>query len=357
MGLVAGQNFKIMAKKIFVTGATGFVGAYLLRQLVTQGYKVRALHRRSSRSDLVIGVQQQVEWVEGDIMNLSLLEEQMQGMDEVYHAAALVSFDPRDKDKMLRVNGTGTANVVNAALYTGIKKLLHVSSIAALGRRPFKTNIDESIQWENNKLNSSYAVSKFKGENEVWRGIEEGLKALIVNPSVVLGAGFWDKGTSKFFPRVWKGQRFYPKGATGFVDVRDVGAAAIALMESDRVNERFILNSVNWTYQQLLNEIADALGKKRPGQKASSFMMGLAWRWEALRSRFLGKKPLLTQETARTSSSTFRYHNDKIKKAIDYSFYPVSKTIEEAAGLYKVSAESNLDYGLLRPLPPQRNSR
>lgn len=342
-----------MAKKIFMTGATGFVGAYLLRQLVDRGYQVRALHRRTSRTDLVIGVQQQVEWVEGDIMNLSLLEDEMQGMDEVYHAAALVSFDPRDKDKMFRINGTGTANVVNAALHTGVGKLLHVSSIAALGRKPFRTDIDESIQWENNKLNSGYAISKFKGENEVWRGIEEGLNAVIVNPSVVLGGGFWSKGTSKFFPRVWKGQRFYPKGATGFVDVRDVARAAIELMESDQVNERFILNSVNWSYQELLNKIADALDKKRPTQKASNFIMGLAWRWEALRCRILGKKPLLTKETARTSSSTFRYRNDKIKESIGYTFYPVSKTIEETAALYKVSAESNLDYGLLRPLPPQ----
>lgn len=342
-----------MSKKVFVTGATGFVGAYLLRQLVERGYQVRALHRRSSRTDLIIGVQQQVEWVEGDIMNLHLLEEQMQGMEEVYHAAALVSFDPKDKDKMFSINGEGTANVVNAALHCGISKLLHVSSIAALGRRPFQTDIDERIQWENNKLNSSYAISKFRGENEVWRGIEEGLSAVIVNPSVVLGAGFWNKGTSKFFPRVWKGQHFYPRGATGFVDVRDVARASIALMESEQVNERFILNAENWTYQQLLNTIADALGKKRPGRKAGPLLMALAWRWEALRSRLLRKKPLLTRETARTSSSTFRYHSDKIKEAIGYRFHPVAQTIAETAELYKLAAESHLDYGLLRPLPPQ----
>jgi nucleoside-diphosphate-sugar epimerase len=166
--------------KVLVTGATGFLGSYILRLLLKKGYKVRAIRRSSSPMAMLQDIADKVEWVEGDVTDLPFLEEATKDIDYVYHAAAAVSFNSKDKEKMMLVNGIGTENIVNVCLDNGVKKLLHVSSIAALGRKENVTEIDENAQWENSPLNSDYAISKFKAECEVWRGIQEGLNAVII---------------------------------------------------------------------------------------------------------------------------------------------------------------------------------
>jgi dihydroflavonol-4-reductase len=335
-------------KKVFLTGATGFVGAYLVRALLSEGYEIRAMKRKGSPLLLLGEDAKEVEWVEGDLLDLPFLEEVMQGVEQVYHAAAMVSFDPKDVRKMMEVNVRGTENLVNTALVAGVDKFLQISSIAALGRKKNEKRIDEKAQWENNSINSNYAISKFKAECEVWRGVQEGLNAVIVNPSVILGAGYWHSGTGKMFVQANKGLRFYPQGVTGFVDVRDVAWASVKLMQSEISAERFILNAENYSYLQLFSEMAEALGKKAPKWKMPHWGVELMWRAELLRSKALGVKPLITKELARNLESHYEYSAKKIEKAIDYKFIPLSQTIKETAVVLKESMNKNQAFGKLK---------
>lgn len=334
-------------KQILVTGGTGFVGAYLLRFLLQKGYKIKAIKRKSSPMNLVADIQDQIEWLEGNILDTPFLERALKGVQQIYHTAAMISFDPRDAAMMLKTNAEGTANIVNAALYEGVEKLVHFSSIAALGRKDFQPHINESAQWENSKHNSNYAISKFKAECEVWRGMQEGLSIGIVNPSVIIGGGYWNQGSCRLIQNVAQGMKYYPQGGTGFVDVRDVALAAIHLMESSIVGERYILNSANWSYQQFFAAIAQSLNQTAPHKKASPWMVNLLWRLEWLRSKLFRSKPLLTKETAQTAQATYYYHNEKIVKDLQFDFIPLEQTIQETSQAFLQSKQQGLSYGLL----------
>jgi dihydroflavonol-4-reductase len=334
-------------KKVFLTGASGFLGSYLLRALLDKGYQVRALKRKNSPLYLIQDIADKVEWVEGDITDFPSVEEAMEGIETVYHAAALVSFNSKDKADMLKVNFQGTENIVNIALEKGIQKLLYVSSIAALGRKENMQLVNEEAQWENNKYNSDYAISKFKGECEVWRGVQEGLPAIIVNPSMIMGAGFWHSGTAKMFRQIDKGLMFYPKGGNGFVDVRDVASASIALMESKIEGERYILNAENLTFKNLFDQIAAALNKKPPFLKANDLLIDFMWRLDAFKSTLLGISPVLTKELARNMQLCFEYDNDKIKKDLGFQFRPMNQTITDTANSYLEAKKIKANYGVM----------
>lgn len=334
-------------KQVLVTGGTGFLGAYLLGYLVQKGYQIRAIKRKTSSMDLVKGIQDQIEWLEGDILDTPFLETAMKGVQQVYHAAAVISFDPREAAFMLKVNAEGTANMVNAALYEGVEKFVHVSSIAALGRKEFQPHVNETAQWENSKENSNYAISKFKAECEVWRAMQEGLNIAIVNPSVIIGAGHWKLGSCQLIQKVAKGFKFYPKGSTGFVDVRDVARAAVLLMESDISGERYILNGANWSYQKFFSQTAKALDQKPPSRLAAPWMINLLWRAEWLRSKIFRSTPLLSKETARTSQATYYYHNEKIIEELGYDFIPMEETLHTTATAFRKSQEQGINYGIM----------
>ena len=322
-----------LSKPILITGATGFVGAHLTRFLVKKGYdNIVCMKRTTSRMDLVADVMGKVQWVEGDVCDVPLLEEILKafGIKQIYHCAAVVSFDPRDREEMYKINATGTANVVDAALECGVEKLVYMSSIAAIGRVKNEQTVSETNKWQRSDLNTHYAISKYQAEQEVWRGVAEGLSAAIVNPSVILGAQFWDHGTGRLFQQVWTGLRFYTEGSTGYVDVRDVVRFMEKLMLSDIDNQRFILNGENWTYKKMFETIADTLGKKRATIRVTPFLSQVAWRIEWLKSLFTHKRPLITKETARTSATTFFFKNDKSLAAFpDFNYMPIAQTIEE----------------------------
>lgn len=315
---------------IFVSGGTGFIGRYLLQELVRQEETVRALIRNKSVSSHCLSddIADRIEWVEGDVLDIISLEESMRDCNKVYHCAGMVSFLSKDKKRLHEVNVTGTANVVNAALNNGAVKLLHISSIAALGRTSHERHINEKTQWTNSPLNSQYAISKHLAEMEVWRGMAEGLNAVIVNPSVVLGAGEWEQGTCKFFSDVYKGLPVYTEGINGFVDVRDVVKLMIKLMNSEYINDRFILNGENVSYRDLLFSIADNLNKKRPTIKVSNTLSEIAWRIFKIQSLFTGNKPMVTKETARIATQKFYYDNTKIKTKLGFQFTPIEETVK-----------------------------
>jgi len=259
----------------------------------------------------------------------------MKGVDYVYHCAAVVSFNPGASKHMLNVNVNGTANVVNMAMESGVKKLCHVSSTAALGRGEEQKMITEESHWQNSKFNSVYAISKYGAEREVWRGIEEGLDAVIVNPSVILGAGDWATDSSRIIGQVAKGLLFYPMGGNAFVDVRDVVAIMINLMNSPVSKERFLVASENKSYKELFDFIADALNKKRPSIRINSLLASLSWRAEWIRSFLMRSSPIVTREIISSSSRTYNYSNEKIRKATGAEFIPVQKSIEDTCRIFR----------------------
>lgn len=331
---------------ILVTGGTGLVGSYLLKKLSATGESIRAIKRANSPLSLVEHLDH-IEWVEADLLDIMALTKAFDGVKKVYHSAAFISFNPKDRQQMLAVNVEGTANIVNLCLAHQVEKLIHFSSIAALGRTEEQSHINEESSWQNSPLNSQYAISKFKGECEVWRGIEEGLQAAILNPSVIMGSGYWHVGSNKFFQKVNNGLSLYPKGASGFVDVRDVAEIAIQLMNSSIHTERFIINGANLNYQSFLSLVAEALGKKAPTRAASTLLAEIAWRMDWLRSKIIGGNPLLTKETARNSSHSFQYDNQKIKKALGFEFRRIEETIQETAAQFLSSKAQHQTFDLL----------
>lgn len=318
--------------QIFVTGGTGFVGSYLLRYLLKEGYSnIRALRRKESRMHLVEDIAARVQWVEGDVTDFETLENAMEGVAVVFHCAAVVSFDARDKKWLKQVNADGTANVVNTALHHKVAKLIHVSSVAALGRSAHSNRIDETAKWEPGSLNSIYAISKFQAELEIWRGVEEGLSAVVVNPSVILGSGEWKgSGSSKIFHLIGKGLPFYATGQNGFVDVRDVARFMMQFLEREPDGQRYILTADNWPLEKLGATIARAMGKRPPWIRISPFVGELAWRGDRIRSIFTGVRPVITRETVLNARQHWEYVNDK-SRALDFTYIPLEQTIEESS--------------------------
>lgn len=321
---------------ILVTGGTGFLGSYIIKHLVEKGYSVRAI-RRSSKLPFWIPKEifDKVEWIEGDVLDVVTLEEAMEGVDSVIHSAAVVSFIKKEQQKMFHVNVEGTANVVNMMLEKNIRRLVYISSVAALGRTADGGHVNEEKKWEESKVNTQYARSKYKAELQVWRGICEGLEAVILNPSTILGYGDWNSGSSAIFKNVFKEYKWFVPGINGFVDVEDVARVAVLLMESAINEQRFIVNGDTWPFKKLQETIADGFGKKRPSRKTTAFLMNIAWRVEKIKSLFSGKKPLITKESARVAQSKTWFENDKLLKALPgFSFTPLEETIKTACEKY-----------------------
>ncbi len=311
---------------ILVTGATGLVGSHLLRRLVQSGQKVRATYRSSiPQSD----ISNQVEWVKADILDILALEEAMENVQQVHHCAAVVSFNPGQKKQLQHVNVQGTANVVNAALDAGVQKMVFMSSVAALGRIREDVIIEESMNWTPETSNSEYGKSKYMAEMEVWRGIGEGLNAVIVNPVIILGGGDWSTGSTAIFKSVYDEFPWYTEGVSGFVDVEDVVTVMDELMKSDLTAQRFIVSGANVPYRSVFNLIAQGFGKKPPSRKVTPFMADIVWRLEAIKSWFTGQSPLLTKETARTAQARVHFNNTQLLKALPtFSYTPVEISIE-----------------------------
>jgi len=238
------------------------------------------------------------------------------------------------------VNAQGTANLVNLCLQIPGIRFCHVSSIAAIGRSRLDEIIAEDRFWKNDPNNSWYAISKYQAEREVWRGIEEGLDAFIVNPAVILGVCDWKEGTGRMFSQVWNGLTFYTQGTTGWVDVNDVAKAMVLLMKSKVTGERYILSEGNYSYRDVFNQIADALGKKRPSILATSMLTELAWRMDKLRSFFTCREPLITKKSAKTATLPCLYDNQKFISEFDFSYAPVTNTIRAVANEFKQETSS-----------------
>lgn len=319
---------------ILITGATGLAGAHLLRRLVMNGEKVRAIYRNTIPQNEITG---SVEWIKADILDVVALEEAMKNVEQVYHCAAVVSFHPDQKKQLQQVNIQGTANVVNAALDAGVKKMVFMSSVAALGRIREDVAIDETMNWTPETSNSEYGKTKYLAEMEVWRGIGEGLNAVIVNPVIILGAGNWHTGSTAIFKSAYDEFPWYTEGVSGFVDVEDVVTVMTALMQSTVTAQRFIVSGANIPYRSVFNLIAQGFGKKLPSRKVSPLLAAIVWRVEAIKSWFTRKSPLLTKETARTAQAKVSFNNTKLLKALpSFSYTPIETTVRRICSELKV---------------------
>ncbi|HJZ38990.1 MAG TPA: NAD-dependent epimerase/dehydratase family protein [Bacteroidales bacterium] len=330
---------------IFLTGASGLLGSHVLYELVRSGRPVKALYRNKDKLPLVekifsyyardaVKLMKSIEWVRGDVVDYYALRECMTGANLVFHAAGMVSFMDNDKKDVMRINAHGTANVVNACMELGVGKLCFVSSIAALGESTRGEPVHENMLWNAESDVSAYAVSKFQAEMEVWRGIHEGLQAVIVNPSVIIGPGMWYKSIAQLINMVSRGLRYYPAGSGGYVDVRDVARAMIILTDSNISGERFIINAENIPHRDLVNAIAKLLNRSVPDKLMTPVLMKTICILERIRSVITGTPRRVNWRTLKIAADTAAYSNQKITEAIGLQFIPVKESVEFVVNTY-----------------------
>jgi len=331
---------------ILVTGGTGLVGAHLLYQLSLNNTSVVAIHRESSDLNAVKNVFSyytddfenlfdKIIWKIADINDIPSLVAAYIGITHVYHCAAVISFNKKDEPLLRKVNIEGTANMVNLALDHTIEKFCFVSSIATISKAFDNSEITEENEWNPAEKNSGYAISKYGAEAEVWRGSQEGLDVIIVNPGMILGAGYWYTGTGKLFDLIHKGFKFYTEGITGYVGVEDVVKSLLLFMKSSIKNERFIVVAENRSFKEVLFSIADGFSKKRPSIKVTPFLSKIAWRLASLKSFFSNEDPFISKESLRASTKESYYSNDKVKSILNFEFEPLINCINKVCNNYK----------------------
>jgi nucleoside-diphosphate-sugar epimerase len=330
---------------VFVTGGTGLLGSHLLLALCRAGKNVRSLLREGASTNTVQDIfrfwepelaskyWERIQWVEGDILDTESLINAMQGCDEVYHTAALVSFHPTDHEALEKVNVEGTANVVNVALQAGVRHFCYVSSVAAIGRTRSGQSITEKSEWKNSKLNSRYAISKYGAEREVWRGMEEGLNVVIVNPGLILGPVRDYRSSASLFREIKKGMTFYPPGSNGFVDVRDVVDAMLNLGEEAWGN-RYIMVAENISYKEVMDRIARGFGKNPPRYELPVWLIKIAWRFFAWSDLITGKKSVITKESARNAGSSYFYSSEKIENQLQRKLRTTEHIVQESCRFF-----------------------
>lgn len=335
-------------RKIFITGVTGFIGSYIARYLIYEGYsKIYCLKREESDVLLLGDTAERIHWLSGELQDFVILDEYVADMDVIIHAAALISFDPADKDLLDEVNTECTAHLVNLALAHQIKKFIFISSIAALGRAEEGAWIDENSVWKESSNNSRYAISKYNAESEVWRGMVEGLNACILNPGIVLGAGKWGQSSTRLFDYVSKGGKFISKGVNAFVDVRDIAVITEKVMSLDIQNERFVIASENLTYAQIFQQIASNLSKPVPNIIVPFWVGEILWRVLKCWAIIFRAKPLITKETFRTSGKQYKYNNLKSISQLAHQYIPIETTIRDTCKCLQDSYAKKKDYGIL----------
>ena len=321
-----------------VTGASGLVGKELVYQLLQQGKKVKALYNNNIIKDLS---HENLILVKCDLLDVFQIEAVMEDVEYVYHCAGLVSYIPKQRKKLYQINVDATANVVNAAIEQKIKKMVHVSSVATLGKNSLSPIITEENNWEEEISGSVYSRSKYWGELEVWRGIAEGLNAVIVNPSIILGPGNWDEGSTAIFKNVYNEFKWYSEGISGFVDVRDVAKAITMLMDADITAEKFIISAENETYKNIFFKIADAFNKKRPERKVTKSLAAIVWRIEKLKSLISKKNPLITKETAASAFAEVKYDNSKLLLYLpDFNYHRIEDTVNHTCKILQQKVNS-----------------
>ena len=320
------------------------MGSHVLFHLSKKHDKIRAIYRSQSKIEKVRHVFSyytdeedlfdRIDWVKCDLNDLPGLRSVFDGISQVYHCAALVSLDPADYQRLRKSNIEGTANIVNLCLEFKVSKLGYLSSVAALGGKDINQPVTEDSHWNPDGDHHVYAITKYGAELEVWRGIQEGLKAVIVNPGIIIGPGFWKSSSGALFTRISRGMKYYTTAINGYVDIQDVVNGLILLMESDISNERFIQVAENLSSKTFIDIVADEIEVKAPQKKASATMLRIGWRIDWLRSKILGKRRRLTRRLSKMLQRDTFYDNSKLKEMTGFSYKPVSQSVKETARFF-----------------------
>lgn len=333
--------------RIFITGATGFTGSYICRTLLKEGYQnITAINRSSSSFELLNGQEDKINWIEASLEDYDLIEKALQDIDIVIHTAAIVNFKGKDKAAVYECNVNMVHDLVNLALNNKIKKFIHFSSIAAMGRAGDGSMVDENTEWVDSPLNSDYGKSKYQGEMEVWRAAAEGLNVVILNPSLIMGAGFWHNTTPAIYKEVDRGHRYYPLGTNGMVDVRDVAKATVLALNDEIVNERFLLNADNISYYKMFSIIAkhiDALIPTKPLTKTLHRLMTSG-------TRLLEVLPIslpFSSQQLQVLNSISNYNSKKSVELLGMTYLPIEKTLIDTAEIYNEAKAVNKKFGIL----------
>lgn len=328
-----------------ITGATGLVGAHVALALLQQNKSVVAIKRQgsdilktkklfsyyTSDADILFN---KIKWIDADVCDIYSLLEALEGIETVYHCAGFVSFNSKDNKQMHRINAEGTANLVNACLEKNIKALCHVSSIATLQNPDITKNIDESVYWKSSPSASDYAISKYNGEREVWRGTEEGLNAVIVNPGIILGPGFWHQSSGKLIETCYHGNPFYTNGSSATIDAKDVADCMIQLTDKKEFSKRFVLIENNYSFKEILSKVHKALGKKEPNIEAGKVLLTIGKWIDKIRAFMTSKEQLITKETINACLDNNSYNNKRVKETLSYQFIPLHNTVQFACDAY-----------------------
>lgn len=324
---------------ILLTGPTGYLGHRLAKALAVKGTSFRALARETSDTAKLRELPN-CEVVAGDLNDPDSLLDACAGIDTIIHTAALVSFQTTDRDRMLFVNGEGTANLVNMALEAGVRRIIHLSSVAVLNRRDGGPVVTLAERWPEQRPNTSYAESKFIAEREVWRGQAEGLEVAVLYPTHMLGPGDWHHDHA---PKLWsmaaKERGFYPTGTTGFVDIRDVVDAALTVLERDQNGERFLLNAVNWSWEEAMTKIARSIGAKAPTLRVPAWQSAMLWPVELLRAKISGSKPIITRESHQNVQADFRYDGSAYLATTGNAYRDVETCVREVGKDFLIEAK------------------
>ncbi|MCP9198744.1 NAD-dependent epimerase/dehydratase family protein [Gramella sp. GC03-9] len=332
---------------ILVTGGTGLVGAHLLYELAQDQDRILATKRHSSNIQSVRKVFgyysdpekadrlfEKIKWVTASLTNIPSLTDAFERVEYVYHCAALISFDPSDERKLRKINIEGTANIVNLCIAKNVKKLCYVSSVAAIGANLNDEPVNESSKWNPEAHHNDYAISKYGAEIEVWRGTQEGVPTVIVNPGIIIGPGYWDSGSGKIFSRIDKGLKYHFPKVSGFVGVGDVVDAMLKLMHSNIKNEQFILVAENLSFEKVLKDTARLLDKPEPSKRLTKWMVSLGWIFQKIGSWF-GMPRQITRESISSLFGETRYDNSKIRERLQFDFTPIDRVLEKTASIYK----------------------
>jgi len=319
---------------IAVTGANGLLGSVIVRMLLKHQEPFLAIKRKNSDISLLQDVNQGIKWVDADILDVVALNEAFKNVTHVIHAAAVVSYNPRKARQVMEINVEGTRNVVNACLANNVDRIVHVSSVAALGAQKGQTSITEENKWVDTNHQTVYAKSKYLSELEIFRGQEEGISSIIVNPSLILAGANWDNSSAQIFKYIWKQSPFYSDGSVNYVDVDDVAAIVYKLLKMPIEAERFIVSAGKVRYKELFGLIAKEFGKKIPSIRISKNFLKIGAYFESLRSIIAGSEPRLTKETARIAGVDYLFENRKIVELLNFKFQPIDKTLQRCCRYY-----------------------
>lgn len=324
------------------------VGSHLLLELVKSGDKVRAIHRKDSdlqavkrvfsyyipldEIDFLFG---KIEWKEADLNDIPALTEAFSGVTTVYHCAALISFNPSDEKSLRKINIEGTANIVNLCVVFKIEKLCYISSVAAMDISLGEKFVTENFTWNQEKYHNEYAISKHGAEIEVWRGTQEGVPAIILNPGVILGPGFWNTGSGQLFIKTDEGLNYHFPKTTGFVGVQDVVTAAITVMGSNIQNEQYIMAGENLSFKEVLELVAESIQKPSPKKPLKPWMVFIGWIYQSIANFLFGAEKLITREDYKTLFKHSFYSSAKLKSEFSFKYTPIREVIFETGKIFR----------------------